>query len=162
MWGRHRSDFYLVDQIRARMEISEVMRSVRDLRNKYLHQVGQILVEDASNGTAIIQLLKRELPGVVAVKPLGGKMARAQATEYLWRAKNVLLPENARWVGDFIEELVGFPDGALHDDQTDCMSQALTSLAHATRGRAMFAEAMKNAGNTMSYSNLRALKDGRR
>ena len=36
-------------------------------------------VEEAANGFAVIQLLQHKLPGLLAVKPLGGKVARARA-----------------------------------------------------------------------------------
>jgi hypothetical protein len=37
------------------------------------------LIEDKANGSAVIQELKHELPGLIAVHPEGGKVARAHA-----------------------------------------------------------------------------------
>ena len=42
-------------------------------------------------------------------------------------AKNVLLPEDAWWLEDWIEEFERFPLGA-NDDQVDALSQALARI----------------------------------
>jgi len=85
------------------------------------------LVEDKANGTAVIDTLKHEISGIIAVEPVGGKEARAHAVSSEVEAHNVYLPEAASWVHDFIEECAAFPAGA-HDDQVDAMTQALTRL----------------------------------
>ena len=87
---------------------------------------GGELIEDKANGSAVIQMLAHEIPGLLPVNPSGGKIARAQAISPLIEAGNVYLPhpDYAPWVDDFIEECVQFPNGA-HDDQVDAMTQAL-------------------------------------
>jgi predicted RNA-binding Zn-ribbon protein involved in translation (DUF1610 family) len=82
-------------------------------------------VEDKANGTAVIETLKHEISGIIAVEPEGGKEARAHAVSAEVEAHNVYLPETAPWIHDFIEECAGFPTSA-HDDQVDAMTQALT------------------------------------
>jgi predicted phage terminase large subunit-like protein len=71
-------------------------------------------------------MLEREISGILAVNPQGGKVARAAAVSPLIEAGNVYLPHplHAPWVNDFIEECAAFPNGA-HDDQVDAMTQAL-------------------------------------
>ncbi len=89
------------------------------------------MIEDKANGAAVIDLLQKKIPGLVAVDPRGGKIARAQAVEALWEAGNVWIPDPslAPWVQDFVEELVGFSgDPGKNDDQVDAMTQALTYL----------------------------------
>jgi predicted phage terminase large subunit-like protein len=85
------------------------------------------LIEDKANGSAVIQMLQRELRGVLPVNSRGGKVARAQAISPLVDAGNVYLPhpDYAPWVNDFIEECVQFPNGA-HDDRVDAMTQSLS------------------------------------
>ena len=85
-----------------------------------------ILIEDKANGSAVLQMLAHEIPGLLPVNPQGGKIARAQAVSPLIEAGNIYLPhpDFAPWVNDFIEECVQFPNGA-HDDQVDAMTQAL-------------------------------------
>ena len=84
------------------------------------------LIEDKANGSAVIQMLAHEIPGILPVNPEGGKVARAAAVSPLIEAGNVYLPhpQFMPWVKDFIEECAAFPNGA-HDDQVDAMTQAL-------------------------------------
>ena len=83
------------------------------------------LVEDKANGTAVIDVLKKEIPGIIPVEPFGGKVVRAHATTAVAEAGNVYIPAASAcpWVMDFVEEMAAFPSGA-HDDQVDCYSQA--------------------------------------
>jgi predicted phage terminase large subunit-like protein len=71
-------------------------------------------------------MLQHEIPGILAVNPEGGKVARAIAISPLVEAGNVYLPHplHAPWVNDFIEECAAFPNGK-NDDQVDAMTQAL-------------------------------------
>jgi hypothetical protein len=55
-------------------------------------QAHAVLIEDKANGPAIISELQKEIPGVVAVNPEGGKLARAQATAPFWEAGSLELP----------------------------------------------------------------------
>jgi predicted phage terminase large subunit-like protein len=82
------------------------------------------LIEDKANGSAVIQMLQHEIPGVLPVNPGGGKVARAAAVSPLIEAGNVYLPHPhfMPWVTDFIEECAAFPNGA-HDDQVYAMTQ---------------------------------------
>jgi predicted phage terminase large subunit-like protein len=88
------------------------------------------LIEDKANGPAVIQMLQHEIPGILAVNPEGGKMARAAAVSPVIEAGNVYLPhpQIAPWVTGFIEECAAFPNGA-HDDQVDAATQALLRWA---------------------------------
>ena len=124
VWARKGADRYLVDQVRGRMTFTETLNAMRDLSAKW-PQTSRKLVEDKANGTAVIDVLKREIPGIIPVEPFGGKVARAHATTAVAEAGNVYIPaaEIAPWVGDFVEEMAAFPSGA-HDDQVDCYSQA--------------------------------------
>jgi predicted phage terminase large subunit-like protein len=85
-----------------------------------------VLIEDKANGSAVIQMLAYEIPGLLPINPQGGKVARAHAVSPLIEAGNVYLPHPdwQPWVRDFIEECAAFPNGA-HDDQVDAMTQAL-------------------------------------
>jgi predicted phage terminase large subunit-like protein len=125
IWGRVGSAFLLGDQIRARMDCPATVKAVRQLSQKWPGAIAK-LIEDKANGSAVIQMLAHETPGLLPVNPSGGKVARAQAISPLLEAGNVYLPhpDCAPWVNDFIEECVQFPNGT-HDDQVDAMTQAL-------------------------------------
>jgi predicted phage terminase large subunit-like protein len=127
LWQRDGADFYLLDQWRAKATFSETCKAVISFTAKHPRAIRK-LIEDKANGTAIMDMLKNKIPGMVPIEPLGGKIARANAVEPLWAAGNVWIPdpERAPWVHDFIEELVTFNgDPGRHDDQVDAMTQAL-------------------------------------
>jgi predicted phage terminase large subunit-like protein len=128
VWARVGSRFLLGDQVRARMDCPATVKAVRELTLKWPGTLAK-LIEDKANGSAVIQMLAQEIPGLLPVNPSGGKVARAQAISPLVEAGNVYLPhpEWAPWVNDFIEECVQFPNGA-HDDQVDAMTQAILRL----------------------------------
>lgn len=128
VWGRVAADKYLLDQVRAKMDFPATIAAVRSLSAKWPAARAK-LVEDKANGPAVIATLKREISGLIAVEPEGGKVVRAQAVSPDIEAGNVYLPDSsiAPWIHDFIEECSAFPNGA-HDDQVDAMSQALNRL----------------------------------
>jgi predicted phage terminase large subunit-like protein len=125
IWGRLGSAYLLLDQMRDRMDCPTTVKAVRQLSQRWRGAVAK-LIEDKANGSAVIQMLGRELPGILPVTPEGGKVARAAAVSPLIEAGNVYLPhpQFMPWVNDLIEECAAFPNGA-HDDQVDAMTQAL-------------------------------------
>lgn len=129
VWGQSEGAFYLLDQIRARMDINATLTAIETLSAKYPQAFAK-LVEDKANGSAVIDLLKRRIPGMIAIEPEGGKIVRATAVAPFAEAGNVFLPHAsiAPWVHDFIEEFAAFPN-AVNDDQVDACSQALNWLA---------------------------------
>jgi predicted phage terminase large subunit-like protein len=125
MWGRIGARFLLGDQFRARTDCPGTVKAVREMTAKWPGTMA-VLIEDKANGSAVIQMLAYEIPGLLPITPQGGKVARAHAVSPLIEAGNVYLPHPdwQPWVRDFIEECVQFPNGA-HDDQVDAMTQAL-------------------------------------
>jgi predicted phage terminase large subunit-like protein len=89
------------------------------------------LIESAANGPAVVAHLKRHISGLVEVKPMGDKVARANACSPEVEAGNVYLPDpslpGSEWVSDFIVELANFPNAA-HDDSVDAFSQGMCEL----------------------------------
>jgi predicted phage terminase large subunit-like protein len=130
--GRRGADIYLMDRVKGQWAFSESCRQVETLVRKY-PETGTILIEDAANGPAIIDVLRHRLSGIVAVTPEGGKLARAQAAQPRVEAGNVYLPNprphgtllaERAWVDDFVYQLTVFPHGA-HDDDVDAFTQLL-------------------------------------
>jgi len=97
----------------------------------------RILVEDAANGPAVVSALQKEIRGILAVTPEGGKWSRAAAVQPQIEAGQVILPRprfadgqlrtEYAWVEDFVEQCSLFPKGE-HDDDVDAMTQALVYL----------------------------------
>ena len=119
--------------------------------NKVVSQIGmwhqlypgakQKLVERATAGVAVVQMLRSRIPGMLAWPPKGrqkgSKEACLDACIPDIRSGNVLLPLNAdgskpKWVQDFIMELMAFPRGA-HDDWVDSFSQACNFMLPSVR-----------------------------
>lgn len=126
VWARKGSSRYLLDQVRGRMSFTETLRAIRSLSAKWPQAIRK-LVEDKANGTAVIDVLRKEIPGLIPVEPEGGKIVRANAVTAVVEAGNVFLPDPsiAPWVHDFVEEHTAFPNGA-NDDQVDAQTQANT------------------------------------
>jgi predicted phage terminase large subunit-like protein len=124
VWARVGSAYLLADQIRGRMDCPTTVKAVCQLSGKWPNSIAK-LIEDKANGSAVIQMLSREIPGILPVNPERGKVARASAVSPLIEAGNIFLPHPlyAPWVNDFIEECAAFPNGA-HDDQIDAMTRA--------------------------------------
>ena len=141
VWGVAGADTYLLDQARGRWTFTETLAQVQLMRERW-PMTSATLVEDKANGTAVIDSLRRSIPGMVPVEPQGGKETRAYAVSPLVEAGNVYLPpiDTHPWVGDLIEEAATFPQGA-HDDQVDALTQALAYLhiTHAVRGGTVYA-----------------------
>jgi len=132
VWGAYRADRYLLDQVRGRWDMPATKAAVQELSRRW-PKAGTKLVEDKANGPAVIQELGHDVPGLIAVNPEGGKMARAQAVSPQVESGNVYLPHPAlvSWVDDLIEEAAAFPHGR-NDDQVDAMTQALNRLRSAS------------------------------
>lgn len=128
IWGRRGIDAYLLDQAHGHMDFVGTCSAVRSLAARWPQATAKY-VEDKANGTAVINMLKRTVPGLIPVEPEGSKVARAAAVSPLLEAGNVHIPavELAPWVDELIEEAIGFPR-AKHDDRVDAMSQALNRL----------------------------------
>jgi predicted phage terminase large subunit-like protein len=128
VWGKNRANMYLIDQVRARMNFPATIHTIRNVVKKHPDAAWK-LIEDKANGSAIIATLHREIGGIIAVNPEGGKVARVNAVSAYIESGNVYLPRNAEWIHDFVEEAASFPKGK-HDDQVDAMSQALNRFIY--------------------------------
>lgn len=127
-WGKKGASVYLLDQRRARMSFTLTCTAIEELY-KQRPMAQEVLIEDKANGPAVIDTLKKIIPGIIAIEPDGSKLARAHAVTSYWEALNVWLPHHQLypWVKQLISELTAFP-AAAHDDQVDALTQALRRL----------------------------------
>lgn len=128
VWGRRGIDAYLLDQVHDHLDFVGTCQAVRDLAAHWPQAVAKY-VEDKANGTAVINALRRSVPGMIPVEPEGSKVARAAAVSPFAEAGNVYLPQTdiAPWVDGLIQEATAFPTSP-HDDRVDAMTQALNRL----------------------------------
>lgn len=128
VWGATAAKYSLLDEIAEQMTFTETVQVVRQVKKKW-PDIGAILIEDKANGPAVIDTLKKEIPGIIPVEPEGGKESRANAVAYLHEAGCVEYPSPtlAPWVVEHVAEILRFPRGA-HDDRVDAETQALKYL----------------------------------
>ena len=128
VWGKNGIDCYLIDAVKKHLNFPDTIMEIRRLRAMY-PECHTTLIEDRANGSAIITMLRHEMHGVIAVQPIGSKMARVQAVLGAIESGNVHVPKHKRFTADFVDECCTFPNAA-HDDQVDSMSQALNRLIY--------------------------------
>ena len=128
-WLTHKNDAYLLDVYRGRLEYPELRRKVIGLATE--HRATTVLIENAGPGMNLLQDLRAAMPqGMtrpIGVKPEGSKVDRMAAQSAKIEAGHVHLPNSAPWLGEFLTELLSFPNGR-HDDQVDSVSQFLRWL----------------------------------
>jgi predicted phage terminase large subunit-like protein len=117
------ADLFVLDLFWERAGFMRTCEAVKKMRADW-PMARTILIEDKANGTAVIEVMKTQIPGVVAVEPKGGKEARAVAGVPTVEGGNVYLPEGAPWLEDWFKEFGSFPRGK-HDDAVDMLSQAI-------------------------------------
>ena len=86
--AREGADVYLVDRVKGQWDFTETRRQVVRLHSRY-RQTRTILIEEAANGFAIINVLTHQIAGIIPVMPDGWKYARAQAALPIVEAGNV-------------------------------------------------------------------------
>jgi predicted phage terminase large subunit-like protein len=138
-WAQFGSDIYLMPQcIHDRLSFTGTIDALAEMTGgKSLDGTKKFdgiypflrikLVEDKANGSAVLDTMRHQIPGMVAYEPgNNSKEARLQAASWRFRAGNIYLPHPviAPWVNDYIYELCAFPK-ARRDDYVDSTSQAL-------------------------------------
>lgn len=113
--GRAGAKIYIIDVMNEKMDFTENVAAFRRISAKHPKARAKV-VENKANGPAIVSLLAKEIPGVVPWEPTGGsKEDRAISVTPYFEAGNIMLPKDAPWVQDFVEQLVGFPSGKFKD-----------------------------------------------
>ncbi len=133
IWGKKDSEFYLVDAVKKHLDMPKTVKEILRLKGMY-PTVDRILIEDKANGSSVIQVLRRQIHGIVPITPQGGKVSRVNAVSGAIESGNVFLPKRKPFTEDFVNECSAFPNGK-HDDQVDAMSQALNRLIYWKNGK---------------------------
>lgn len=125
VWGKRGEDYYLLACRNEHLDFSRTLAAIRETRRQF-PRARAVLIEDKANGSAIINVLQREM-FCIPVEPKGGKIARVNAVSAAIESGHVHLPEGAPWLGEYVDQWTAFPAGA-HDDMVDASSQALHYL----------------------------------
>jgi len=127
VWGKRNNEYYKLGLLNKRMGFVETVGAIKEFKRKYPF-VNGIYIEDKANGSAIIDVLRRQISGVIAYNPgRDSKESRASAISPLVEAGQVYLPEYETWTNDFIDQCASFPNGS-NDDMVDEMTMALNIL----------------------------------
>jgi len=116
-------NYYLLDLVRDRFEYSLLRDTAIELAKRF--KPDEILIEDASTGTALAQELRDEANCYVnPIKIDHDKVGRLYVQQGKFAAGRVWFPKNAPFLPELEAELLTFPQSR-HDDQVDSISQAL-------------------------------------
>ena len=108
---------------RRRCEYPHLIEMVLQQYRQYSPEA--LLVEDKGTGTSLIQDLQyRHRIGAIARKPEGDKETRLSTASLIIESGKVHFPREAPWLGDFLDEVLRFPQTKF-DDQVDSLSQYL-------------------------------------
>jgi predicted phage terminase large subunit-like protein len=126
VFGESGPNRYILDNITKPMDILDMKKAIRKLRERFPKST--IVIEDKAAGSDVIVELRVDLAGIVDWDPKGvSKESRAFSVVGIVEGGNVLLPMAAPWLDDFIHETAIFPNGS-HDDQIDSLSMGLSYL----------------------------------
>lgn len=122
---------YLRHVRRGKWEFPALAQQVQQVCEQYAPQM--VLVENKSNGQALIPYLRKQAEwkwSITPIEPKGSKAERLYAQTHWLEGGRVLLPAAADWLQAFVGELLGFDDTTAakkgqHDDQVDALSQLL-------------------------------------
>jgi len=116
-------NYYLLDLVRDRFEYPLLRGTAIELAKRF--KPDEILIEDASTGTALAQELRdNAYCYVYPIKIDHDKVGRLYVQQGKFAAGRVWFPRNAPFLPELEPELLTFPQSR-HDDQVDSISQAL-------------------------------------
>jgi len=128
-WGVHEGKIYLIDMKRGKFDAPELRAEFKAFveasfaKNDLVQgNLRSIHVEDKSSGTGLIQDLTSELPvNITPIQRNIDKTTRAYDTAPQIKAGKVCIPNNEKWVVEFVAEHSQFTvdDSHDHDDMVD-------------------------------------------
>ena len=126
VWATDGTRFYFVDGILERLDLPGTLAAILAMRAKW-PETTKTLIEDKANGPAVMSVLENKVPGIVAVQPDGGKVARVNAASPSFAAKQVHLLRGHPIAEALAISLQAFPAGA-NDDDVDACTQVINHM----------------------------------
>ena len=122
VWGKRGNDYYLLECVNRHLDFVGTLSVIRDVRRRFPH-ARAVLIEDKANGSAILDVLRREM-FCIPVDPRGDKRSRVYGASPAIESGHVFLPRSAPWLEEYLDQWTAFPSGR-HDDMVDSSTQAL-------------------------------------
>ena len=132
----NRYKYYLLDVVRGKWEMPDLIKQVQMLYNKWKYEKGglqfvRLLIEDNASGTQLIQMLsaQRDRHGcrfmIEPIKPNTDKVSRLIGASAYIENGTLLFPQDSQpWWPEFKKELLGFPNSK-YKDQVDALTQCI-------------------------------------
>lgn len=124
-------DYWILEVINIRADITQLLVRLRELRKRYGGNV-PILLEAKANGLAAIQILRKEMNGILETTPKYDKLERASVIKYLFDSMNVQFCCGGFVWTEVLSQFCSFPHCA-HDDIVDSVVQGITYLRNNSR-----------------------------
>ncbi|MBQ9492470.1 MAG: phage terminase large subunit [Oscillibacter sp.] len=122
VWGRRDENYYLLECVNRHLDFVGTLAVIRDVRARFPAAYA-VLIEDKANGSAILDVLQREM-FCIPVDPRGDKRSRVYGASPAIESGHVFLPRSAPWLEAYLDQWSAFPSGQ-HDDMVDSSTQAL-------------------------------------
>ena len=120
-WGVFGNKARKLKQWRQQVEFPELLALARDQHEAC--KPNAFVIEKASSGTQVAQVLAREIPGVIPVVVSKSKRVRYNAVSPLWEAGNMEYPAKADWMGGYVTRMLEVTgEGDEVDDEADADS----------------------------------------
>ncbi|MEM6414327.1 MAG: phage terminase large subunit [Pseudomonadota bacterium] len=117
---------YVIDVWRGRLDYPRLKKHI--IAHALRFNAKDVLIEKAGPGLSMVQGLRNEytadFPTPIGITVKQDKAGRLEASSAVIERGDILLPQDAPWLGDFLNELLAFPNGS-HDDQADAFSQLI-------------------------------------
>lgn len=119
---REDGSFDVIDIINERIDVVDTMSAIQGAVHRW--KPSAVLIEAAANGHAVIQMMKKKIPNIIAIKPDKSKIARASGAAPMIEAGMVFMPTTAHWLRFVLDQFAVFPVGR-NDDCVDSITQGL-------------------------------------
>jgi predicted phage terminase large subunit-like protein len=125
--GKVGPKYYVLEVLNFHADITVLMQKIKEVRKRW-GQTTPVLIENKANGLAAIQLLRKEMSGILESTPTKDKVERAIVVKYLFDAGDVTFSTHGLVWGEIQSQFTSFPHGK-HDDIVDAVVQGLTWLS---------------------------------
>lgn len=129
--GTNGVDYYVMEVQNFHADVTVLCQKIRELRKRY-GQETPVLFEAKANGVAAMQILRREMNGIMETTPNKDKIERALLVKYLFDSMNVKFTVRGFVWGEIQSQFTQFPHGR-HDDIVDSVVQGITFLHNRNR-----------------------------